>query len=197
MGYKIDDLLHQTPNKITLTPNQILSQAIEDLIEHQSVFTGKELKTQALKIGLDQGITLADVKTSIAYNVDLVKTHKGGWTTREMIALEAKILAQKDNKSTNFIVSNIQEANDAIAEYQKRKGFELKKGQAELVHAALKSDSQFIVAQGVAGAGKTTSLEVVKAVCDANGCNIIGLAPQATQAQNLEAESGIKSNTVA
>lgn len=49
MGYQIDDLLHQTPNKITLTSNQVLSQAIEDLIEHQSVFTGKELKTQALK----------------------------------------------------------------------------------------------------------------------------------------------------
>lgn len=94
MGYKIDDLLHQTPNKITLTPNQILSQAIEDLTKHKSVFTDKELKTQALKIGLDQGIVLADIKEAITNNIDLVRTRKG-WTTREMIALESKNLAQR------------------------------------------------------------------------------------------------------
>lgn len=196
MGYKIDDLLHQIPNKPTLPLNKILNQAIEDLTEHKSVFTDKELKTQALKIGLDQGIVLADIKEAITNNIDLVRTRKG-WTTREMIALESKNLAQKDSKSPDFIVSNTEETDTAIAEYQKRKGFELKRGQNDLVHAALNSDSQFIVAQGVAGAGKTTSLEVVKSVCDANGRNIIGLAPQATQAQNLEKESGIKSNTVA
>ncbi len=196
LSYELPKIEAQSVIKQTLTPNQVLSQAIEDLIEHQSVFTDKELKSQALKIGLDQGIVLQDVKEAITNNIDLVKTRKG-WTTREMIALEAKILAQKDNKSTNFIISNTQETNTAIAEYQKRKGFELKRGQNDLVHAALNSDSQFIVAQGVAGAGKTTSLEVVKAICDTHGHNIIGLAPQAAQAQNLEKESGIKSNTVA
>ena len=195
-GYELPKLNEKSVLKQTMTQNQVLSQAIDDLTEHQSVFSNRDLLSQALKIGLDQGIVLADVKEAITNNIDLVKTRKG-WTTREMIALESKILAQKDNKSSDFIVSNAKEADKAIAEYQTRKGFELKKGQAELVHAALNSDSQFIVAQGVAGAGKTTSLEVVKAVCDSHGRNIIGLAPQATQAQNLQAESGIKSNTVA
>lgn len=196
LSYELPKVEAHSVLKQTMTPNQVLSQAIEDLIEKQSVFTDKELKTQALKIGLEQGIILKDVKEAITNNIGLVRTRKG-WTTREMIALESKNLAQKDSKSPDFIVSNTEETDTAIAEYQKRKGFELKRGQNDLVHAALNSDSQFIVAQGVAGAGKTTSLEVVKSVCDANGRNIIGLAPQATQAQNLEKESGIKSNTVA
>lgn len=196
-GYELPKLNEKSVLKQTMTPNQVLSQAIDDLVEHQSVFSNRDLLSQALKIGLDQGIILQDIKSAITNNIDLVKTRSKGYTTREMIALESKILAQKDSKSPDFVVSNTEEANTAIAEYQTRKGFELKKGQNELVHSALNSDSQYIVAVGVAGAGKTTSLEVVKAVCDTHGRNIIGLAPQATQAQNLEKESGIKSNTVA
>lgn len=196
-GYELPKLNEKSVLKQTMAPNQVLSQAIEDLVEHQSVFSNRDLLSQALKIGLDQGIVLKDVKEAVTNNIDLVKTTRNGWTTREMIALESKILAQKDNKSPDFIVSNTQIANDAIAEYQKRKGFDLKKGQNELVHAALNSDSAVVVCQGVAGAGKSSSLEVVKAVCYAHGRNIIGLAPQAMQSQNLEKESGIKSNTVA
>lgn len=195
-GYELPKVEQKSVLNQTLTPNQILSQAIEDITDKKSVFTDKELKSQALKIGLDKGIILADIKTAISNNIDLVKT-RNGWTTREMIALESKIEAQKDSKSPDFIVSNTQEIDEAIKEYQQRKGFDLKKGQNDLVHATLNTDSQYIVAQGVAGAGKTTSLEIVKTVCAAQGRNIIGLAPQATQAQNLEKESGIKSNTVA
>lgn len=196
LSYELPKVEQKSVLNQTLTPNQILSQAIEDITEHKSVFTDKELKTQALKIGLDQGIILADIKTAISNNIDLVKT-RNGWTTREMIALESKIEAEKDSKSSDFIVSNTEQINEAITEYQIRKGFDLKKGQNDLVHATLNTDSQFIVAQGVAGAGKTTSFEVAKAVCDAQNRQIVGLAPQATQAQNLEAESGIPSMTVA
>ena len=32
MGYQIDDLLHQTPNMVPLTRNQVFSQASEDLV---------------------------------------------------------------------------------------------------------------------------------------------------------------------
>lgn len=195
-GYELPKLNEKSVLKQTLTPNQVLSQAIEDLTEKQSVFSNRDLLSQALKIGLDQGIILADIKAAISNNIDLVKT-RNGWTTREMIALESKIEAEKDSKSPDFIVSNTQEIEVAIAEYQTRKGFELKKGQNELVHATLNTEEWFLVCQGIAGAGKTSSLEIVKTVCDAQGRNIIGLAPQATQAQNLEAESGIPSMTVA
>lgn len=195
-NYDLPQASDKSVLKPTLTSSQVLSKAIQDITEKQSVFADKDLKIQALKIGLDQGIVLADIKNSIEHNINLVKT-RHGYTTREMILIEEDIFKHKSAKNSAFQVTNTKDIIKAIQDFEKAKGFELKNGQVELVHAALNSKEQIIIAQGVAGAGKTTSFEIAKAVCDAKGRKIIGLAPQGSQKDTLQKESRIESHTVA
>jgi len=183
----------------TMTAETAVDIAIEDLTDKNSVFKKEEIYKHALKVALTTDLTIADIVKEVAKKEEIItiSKDKNQFTTIEVLEKEEYIFSLKDEK--NFSITADKEVVEkAIKSFQIDKGFELKKGQVELAHTILQNDSQFIIAQGVSGAGKSTSLEIVKSVADLENRKIVALAPTGTATTNLAKEARIKeSYTVA
>ncbi|MGB3751948.1 MAG: MobF family relaxase [Arcobacteraceae bacterium] len=182
-----------------MTATTAVDIALEDITDKQSVFKKEDIYKHALKVALTTDLSIEDIVKEFESQKELITINKekNQYTTLEVLQKEEYIFSLKDEK--NFSITDDKEiVNQAIKDFEADKGFELKKGQVELAHTILESDSQIVIAQGVAGAGKSTSLEIVKSVAELSDRKIVALAPTGTAANNLAKEAGIKeSYTVA
>ncbi|MYA95919.1 MAG: conjugative relaxase [Nitrospinae bacterium] len=76
-----------------------------------------------------------------------------------------------------------------------RKG-PLTEGQKQAVKLILSEKDRTVGVQGYAGAGKTRMLSRARTIAAKKGWRVLGLAPSASAVRTLEAESGIKSETL-
>lgn len=194
-GADIEAIKSQNPDLEIrkFTAKEAAEIAIEDITDKKSVFTREDILKHSLKVSLTTDVSLADIQKEFENYEDLITIDKSRneYTTKEVLQKEEYIFSKKENK--NFSVTdNKEQIEEAIKTFEKEKGFELKDGQNNLAHTILTSDSQFIVAQGVAGAGKSTSLEIVKNVSEAQSIKVVALAPTGTATDNLAKEAGIK-----
>ena len=72
----------------------------------------------------------------------------------------------------------------------------LTEGQREAVTAILSSKDRVVGVQGYAGTGKTAMLDRARSLAERRGYRTIGLAPSASATATLEAEAGIRSETL-
>lgn len=182
-----------------MSAKEAVEIAIEDITDKKSVFTREDILKHSLKVSLTTDVSLQDIQKEFENYEQLVIIDKtqNHYTTIEVLKKEEYIFAQKNLKNFS-ITGDKEQITEAIKAFETEKGFELKEGQNNLAHTILTSDSQFIVAQGVAGAGKSTSLEIVKNVAEAQSIKVVALAPTGTATDNLAKEAGIsESYTVA
>jgi ATP-dependent exoDNAse (exonuclease V) alpha subunit len=93
-----------------------------------------------------------------------------------------------------------QKQHAAIASFETRREIGkthpyLSKGQRSAVEQILSSRDQITALQGVAGAGKTSSLAAIREASERDGYKVEGFAPTSLAAQNL-GEAGIESSTL-
>ena len=69
-------------------------------------------------------------------------------------------------------------------------------GQREAVTTILSSKDRVVGVQGYAGTGKTAMLDRARSLAERRGYRMIGLAPSASATATLEAEAGIRSETL-
>ena len=173
--------------------------AFRDLTDKKSVFGKEDILKHALKVGLLTNIDIDIVVQEFERYHDLIEIdrEKNLFTTKEVLEKEQYIFGLK-NQENFSITEDKKQIAQAISNFETKKGFTLKDGQTELANTVLCSESKYIVAQGVAGAGKSTSLEIVKDVVEAQNIKVVALAPTGTATDNLAKEAGIKeSMTVA
>ena len=84
-----------------------------------------------------------------------------------------------------------------IADFEKKKGFSLGDGQKAAVALALTTEDRHIGIVGAAGAGKTTSMELIVEQYKAAGYEVIGVAPSAAAAKELESAGCSDTRTLA
>jgi len=178
-----------------LDERAVVEIAISDLTDKKSVFKKEDVLKHALKVGLLSNIDVNLIAHEFEKYHDLfvIDREKNQFTTLEVLEKEEFIFNLKNEENFSITQDKTQIAT-AISEFESKKGFTLKSGQTELANTILTSDNKFIVAQGVAGAGKSTSLEIVKNVAEQNGINVVALAPTGTATDNLASEAGIKQN---
>lgn len=116
------------------------------------------------------------------------------YTTAEMIRLEREIvgLVQKGNESrydSSMLVSSVLRVRIEDAHP------ELSKSQRAAVDDIFLTREKFVGLDGVAGAGKTTTLSVIREGVEAQGYRLEGFAPTSGAAQKL-AEAGVMSWTL-
>jgi len=177
----------------SLNPKEILDLAFEDITDKQSVFKREDILKQALKISLTSDIDINDLQKEFLNYEELITINKekNQYSTKEILEKEDFIFSKRENKSFN--ISNDKEYIDKrIKEFEKERRFELKKAQSELVHTILSGDSKYIVAQGVAGSGKSTSFTIINTVAIELDRRIVALAPTGTAVDNLSKEANIK-----
>lgn len=113
------------------------------------------------------------------------------YTTHEMQGYQSELIARmKQGQGTNDVLVNDQVRTEAMEQHG-----HLSVSQRQAVDTVLTSRDQMMALEGVAGAGKTTSLSAVREAAERAGYEIEGLAPTSRAAQKL-AEAGIDTETL-
>ena len=171
--------------------------AVGHLSERQSVFGHADLlaATLAREPGAvtveaaERAITALERDGSLhaARGLD----HGNHWTTDAALARESETIAlMRVGQGAEKTVMR-----RWVTEARLHRG-RLNEGQKEAVKIILAGTDRVVGVQGYAGTGKTTMLKRLRALGESQGYRTIGLAPSASAAKTLAAESGIRSETL-
>jgi ATP-dependent exoDNAse (exonuclease V) alpha subunit len=174
-----------------------LTYAQEKNLERHAVTDERELMRDALKRSMVEA-SFAEIRERFDKRVqsgDLVevenKSPARAFTTEQMIGYERDTIAEmrRGQNLDNPLVST------ETWRHIEEKHPHLSASQRAAVEQILTSHDKITGLEGVAGAGKTTSLAAVREAAEHEGYKVFGLAPTSRAAQKL-AESGIESGTL-
>lgn len=167
--------------------------AIRHLAERESAFQPDSVLVVAEQF-IPAGIVAGhDIEQAMKREADagrLLSATEGRYTTAEAIARERAFISHI--RGGRDAVTPI--ASDTPAVLQTSDGGKtLNASQTNAVRHILESPDRFIAVQGVAGAGKTTAMQVVRERAEAAGYKVVGMAPTHRAAKELR-DAGV-SNT--
>ena len=184
-------------DSVNKTAEQAVAWAVAHLSEREAVFSRTDVLTATLawkpgavsiQDAVDEVSRLEKDGTLHAANIpvagDSLTTDKAVADEKETIAL---MLGGQDRGAMPMRGRAVDKAL--------RNG-PLTAGQKAAVKSILSEKDRVIGVQGYAGTGKTTMLKRARALLEKRGFDIKGLAPSASAAQTLAAESGIESETL-
>jgi conjugative relaxase-like TrwC/TraI family protein len=181
------------------TAHSAMTFAKERNMERDAVVDERALLADALRRSMG-GATLAQVRTDFEERIksgEFVEVQQKAsapgraFTTAEMIRYE---------RDTIDAMRAGHERYAALASFSTRRGIEkkyshLSNSQRSSVEQILSSRDQMTALEGVAGAGKTTSLTAIREAAEQEGYKAEGFAPTSRAAQKL-GEAGIESSTL-
>lgn len=187
-----------------------VSEAIEHLSEREQSFTVAQLEKEAVLMGK---VPIEDVKVAIREHLENhILIERDGmpsgatWYTTQKALDAEKQMAQtiSEGKGQGLqVVATKEEFSKLLGDFEAKKTAEIGKPfklSDEQVNAAknlLMHGDKFQAIQGDAGTGKTAALEFVREAAEKKGWAIQGVATTSSAAEELQASSGIKSNTIA
>ncbi len=187
--------LQQAPEEKAI--GQAVAYSREKNLEREAVAEERELLRDALKRSMGDA-TVAEVKAEFEKRVqagEFIETSNRApgraFTTSEMIDHE---------RNTIQVMRAGQNQHAEIANFETRRAIEqdhsdLSESQRAAVEQILSSRDQVTALEGVAGAGKTTSLAAIREAAERDGYKVEGFAPTSRAAQKL-GEAGIESSTL-
>src|SRR6266567_4144693 len=176
---------------------QAVAYSREKNLEREAVAEERELLRDALKRSMGDA-TVEEVKAEFEKRVqagEFIETSNRApgraFTTEEMIDYE---------RDTIRTMRAGQNQHAPIASFETRRDIEqdhshLSESQRAAVEQILSSRDQVTALEGVAGAGKTTSLTAIREAAEREGYKVEGFAPTSRAAQKL-GEAGIESSTL-
>ena len=192
-------VLEPNPEQKEKAIDAALTYSRERNLERQAVAEERELMRDALKRSMGEA-TLAEVRGQFAGRIqagELIEIERDksaagrAYTTPEMIGQE---------RDTIRLMRGGQDRHQELVTPATRREIEhehaqLSASQRAAVEQVLSSRDQVTALEGVAGAGKTTSLAAIRAAAEREGYTVEGFAPTSRAAQKLE-EAGVKSSTL-
>jgi len=177
--------------------SQALVYSREKNLEREAVVDQRDLLRDALKRSMGEA-TLAQVRSDFKKRVqagEFIETSSRGascaFTTAEMINYESDTInTMRAGQNQHSPIANFEARRDIQREHP-----HLSESQREAVDQILSSRDQVTALEGVAGAGKTTSLAAIREAAERNGFKVEGFAPTSRAAQKL-AEAGIESSAL-
>ena len=182
---------------VTAEAERAAAWAVEHLSEREAVFARTELLTSTLawspgkvSIGeaeaaverMEKAGTLHAARTPVLG--DALSTEKALIDETETIALMERGQGRSKPVMRKWIAVPLLHNG------------RLTQGQKEAVTMILSSKDRVVGVQGYAGTGKTAMLDRARSLAERRGYHMIGLAPSASATATLEAEAGIRSETL-
>jgi conjugative relaxase-like TrwC/TraI family protein len=176
---------------------QALTYSREKNLERDAVAEERELLRDALKRSMGDA-TVAEVKAEFerrAQAGEFIETSNRGpgraFTTEEMIHYEHdNIHAMRAGQNQYAPIASFETRREIEQDHS-----HLSESQRAAVEQILSSQDQVTALEGVAGAGKTTSLTAIRETAEREGYRVQGFAPTSRAAQKL-GEAGIESSTL-
>ena len=181
----------QSPDRATLA----VKRALEHCSEHDTVFSLSVVRAEALRQGMAEGLSIEAIDTALRSARELldggVVDRDGTGKLRELqtttLAVEEELAIQ--TIATQGKVKALQSPETVSAlltQRQQVQGWNYSDGQIEAIQMALTGKEQHQGIVGAAGAGKTTSMAVIVEQYRQAGYEVIGLAPSAKAAAELQ-----------
>ena len=204
-----DPLVDRALARVTQSPAEARAQlavasAVRILSEREAAFNVHQLGKTALDLGL-RGVTVDRVEARIAAlrgRGQLIAgvaragdTRAAMVTTPAALGTEERILAAVEAGRDRAIP--IVAAADAPGRLQAAAAQPLNASQLGAATLILSSPDRTVVVQGIAGAGKSTMLQAVARVAEAEGRGLTGLAFQNKMVADLASGTGMKAQTIA
>ena len=170
--------------------------AIRHLSERESAFQPDSVLVvaeQFIPAGIVAGHDIEQAMKREAGAGRLLSATEGRYTTAEAIARERAFISHI--RGGRDAVAPI--ASDTPAVLQTSDGKTLNAGQANAAKHILESPDRFIAVQGVAGAGKTTAMQVVRERAEAAGYKVVGMVPTHRAAKELRDAGVVNTYTIA
>jgi conjugative relaxase-like TrwC/TraI family protein len=168
-------------------------------LEREAIADERDLLRDALKRSMGQ-VTLAEIKSDVENRLAAGEFIEVGqrngapgraFTTKEMLAYERDVVhAMLRGQNQHGEIASI----DVRSEIERKHSL-LSESQRRAVAHILSSRDQIVALDGVAGAGKTTSLAAIREAAEREGHKVRGLAPTSRAAQKM-GEAGIESSTL-
>ncbi|AEU37460.1 MobF family relaxase [Granulicella mallensis] len=187
------------PESSQRTAHEGMSYARERGMEREAVADERSLMRDALKHTMGAA-RLPEIKAEFARRAEernLIEVDRRAglagraYTTGEMQGYERELIERmKMGQGTHDVL-----ADDNVRQQMMEQHAHLSLSQRQAVDAVLTSRDQMMGLEGVAGAGKTTSLSAVREAAERAGYEIEGLAPTSRAAQKL-GEAGIETQTL-
>lgn len=173
--------------------------ALEGLMYRNSTFIERDMLRQMAEAAPGTGIGVDDIQQAVTQSLrsdQIVCLGRVGeetrYTTRELLALEQTMLARVKASRNND--------SHRVSDHSLAAVFErfptLKPEQIAAVRHITKSQGTIMVAEGLAGTGKTYMLNVARAAWEQAGYRVHGAALAAKAADGLEEGAGIRSQTL-
>jgi conjugative relaxase-like TrwC/TraI family protein len=166
-------------------------------LERQSVVDERDLMRDSLRRSMGEA-NFAEVRDRFEKRVEsrgLIGVESAGparaFTTEQMIECEKGTIAMMRAGQNRHEALVSSETRHEVEEKQTH----LSSSQRAAVEQILSSQDKITGLEGVAGAGKTTSLSAIREATEGEGYEVRGLAPTSRAAHKL-AESGIESGTL-
>lgn len=173
---------------------EVIKMGMQHATEHDVSFKREQVESFALESHLGK-IKWKDLSKDfrIAEHFgELIRTDHGRFTTAESVSIEDDILSSlKAARGSAEVISK--DVPRRISENI----LGLTTGQKSALTLSLTSHDSFLAWQGVAGAGKTFAMNVLREEAESNGFSVRGFAPSAEAAKTLETEGKLPSTTVA
>lgn len=125
------------------------------------------------------------------------ETSDAMFSTRTMVELEHRMVQNTDGLvcKKGMLISDMQ-LDQAYRAFEVKRGFELT-DQQKMVVRHLTNERSAAALVGYAGAGKSTAIEATRIALEARGYTVVGGALAGIAADNLRAEAGVESRTLA
>jgi ATP-dependent exoDNAse (exonuclease V) alpha subunit len=191
---------HQRSGERKVRAQEAVTYARDRNIEREAVVDERVLLRDALRRSMGES-SFREIRQNIEHRIrsgefiEVGRERPNGadrtLTTREMLNYERDNIARMQTG---------QERHDPLVSEETReelsgKFAHLSNSQRRAVEEILSSRDQVVGLEGVAGAGKTTSLTAIREAAERQGYQVVGLAPTSRAAQQLE-EAGIHSSTL-
>ncbi|NET37837.1 MAG: AAA family ATPase [Cyanothece sp. SIO1E1] len=169
------------------------NEGIHHAAEREAIFRQAKVERFALEHHLGQQ-SFSDLQQAIHTNPQLIsiESAQDKYTTQEAIQRELatlRLMQQGQGKARSLVTPA------ELKGYLENKS--LTPGQRQAVELAATTPDRVVAWQGVAGAGKTYSLQLFRTIAQTQGYSIKGYAPSAQAAAVLAQETGMPSDTVA
>lgn len=202
---KAPTFARESAAELYLRAKEAVDYATKHLSERQSSFAHKDLYRAALEFGTGRTTVQAIDKAirEARKAGTLIDTGAKMWTTRDAVTAELRMvdaLQRSTGNAAAIAKSSAVQSKIAGAEKRLLKDGTIKHGlnagQQDAAKLILGSTDRYVGVQGYAGTGKTTMLNVVRAVAEAQGYTVRGMAQSASAAETLQGETAIQSQTL-
>lgn len=179
--------------------DQALTYAREKNLEREAVADERDLMRDGLKRSMGEAL-FSEVRDRFNQRVEageLIEAARAEHEPARMFTTEKMIELERDNIRLMRAGQNQHEELASIGTRQQieEQHAHLSNSQRVAVDEILSSRDQVTALEGVAGAGKTTSLAAIRDAAQHEGYKVEGFAPTSRAAQKLE-EAGIESATL-